>query len=624
MRRTGIPGEGEGGPARGTSSAAQLGWDDSLYQRGDGGPAPGAGPGTSARTGGPVSPHDHPDTEGNGHPGGPGGGPGRPGGGGPGGPPGPRGPGGPPGGGARRTRKKPVSRWRRVLVWTSAGVAFVLLAVAVAGWLYLRHLNNNLTKDELNLGENQLDRAEPNAAGQTPLNILLLGSDSRTGEDNQALGGGGEGGQRADVQLLMHASADRSNISLISVPRDTMVTIPQCTDPDTGEVYEEAPKARINSALDHGGPGCVVATWEEMTGVPIDHFMMLDFSGVVEMADAVGGVPVCVDANIYDDRSHLRLEEGTTVVEGEQALQWLRTRHGFENGSDAVGRTRAQQMYLSNMVDELQAGTSLTNPTELMNLAEAATSALTVDHGLGTVQKLYDLGEDLRSVPGDRINSVTLPWLPDPDNPDATVVPDPEAAEALFALVREDIPLDDQDAAPADDGESGEGGGEGGEDGADASPEATADPAADIPVAVRNGTGGDLELPVNGRASVITDELHRLGFTLAGTDETPVTEAVSQVLYPEGGNAANAEAVASALGLPGSAVRISTTVEQVTLVIGADWREGTSYTERPEDPGDGGATDGGEGGDGGPAVDEEAILSGDEEACMHVNPAYTW
>ncbi|RKN08775.1 LytR family transcriptional regulator [Streptomyces radicis] len=584
-----MPGENEGGPAHGVSRAEQLGWDESLYRNTNGDHAvPPPRPSADGGTG------DGGDRGDGGGEGGDGTGSGR----------------------ARRGEGKKKPRWRRVLVWTSAGLAFVLVAVAVAGFLYLRHLNSNLTKDELNLSGEQLERAEPNAAGQTPLNILLLGSDSRTGDENQDLGGGGEGGQRADVQLLMHASADRSNISLISVPRDTMVSIPECTDPDTGEVYPEVARARINSALDHGGPGCVVATWERMTDIPIDHFMLLDFAGVVEMADAVGGVPVCVDANIYDDRSQLRLEEGTTVVEGEQALQWLRTRHGFENGSDAIGRTRAQQMYLSNMADELQSGTSLTNPTELMDLAEAATSALTVDHGLGSVQRLYELGEDLRDVPGDRINSVTLPWLPDPLNPDATVIPDPEKAADLFELVRGDIPLDDQDAEPAEPTDEGEGGG------ASESPETPADPAADIPVAVRNGTGDQVNAPVDGRAGVITDELHRQGFLLAGTDATEVSAPATQVLHPDGGNEANAHAVAEALGIPAEAVLVSATVESVTVVIGADWREGTAFPAAGAEPTEGDA--GGETDDEGPVVDEESILGGDDESCMSVNPAYTW
>ncbi|MFR9724713.1 LCP family protein [Streptomyces sp. MS19] len=572
-------GDDDGGSSAGSAHAAERGWDEDLHR--DQGTVPLQRAAPDARPGG-APPSPAPAT----------------------------------GGRAQRRRKKPKPRWRRVLVWVAGSLAFVVLAVAVGAYLYIRHLNGNLDKEELNLGNSQVERSRPNAAGQTPLNILLLGSDSREGAENAALGGGGDGGQRADVQILMHASADRSNVTLISIPRDTMVSIPECTDPETGEVYPAVTKAAINSSLGHGGPGCTVATWEELTGIPIDHFMMLDFAGVVSMADAVGGVPVCVDKNIADPDSHLRLPAGESVVEGEQALQWLRTRHAFGDGSD-VGRTKAQQMYLSNMVDELQGSTSLTNTGQLMDLAEAATNALTVDHGLGSVQKLYDLGQDLRAVPGDRMNSVTLPWLPDPDD-ENRIIPDLAEAEALFALVRDDIPLDDQDAAPA-------------EPDADASAEATADPEDTIPVAVRNGTGADGQVPVDGRAAVITDHLLSLGFTQAATDATMSSEVTSRVLYADEADKPNAQAVAEALGLPGSAVRISTSVDQVTLIIGADWREGTEFVPPSEAPApDGGSGDGGSGGEasgGGQAVDEEDILSGaDSDTCMEVNPLpmYTW
>ncbi|MEO3750279.1 LCP family protein [Streptomyces sp. B6B3] len=516
----------------------------------------------------------------------------------------------------RRGKKPPKPRWRRVLVWTAGSLAFLVAAVAVAGWLYIRHLNGNIEKAELNLGDSQLDRAEPNAAGQTPLNILLLGSDSRDGEENQDLGGARDlagGAHRADTQMLLHASADRSNITLISVPRDTQVTIPRCTDPETGEVYPEELSASINTSLSHGGPGCTVATWEALTGIPIDHFMMVDFAGVVDMADAVGGVPVCVQDNVYDEDSGLRLEAGDHILEGEEALQWLRTRHGFSNGSD-VDRTRAQQMYLSNMAHELQEGTSLTNPGQLMDLAEAATNALVVDHGIGTVNKLYDLGEDLRRVPSDRINSITMPWLPDPEDPEVTVIPDPVEAEALFSLVREDSALDE----PAGDGDDQQGG----ENADDAEPTEAADPAEQIAITVRNATGYDGLPPVDGRAADITDQLYQLGFTAAATDETLGSEAASSVLYPTEADRPNAEAVATALGLPASAVRVSPTEVGITLVIGADWREGTSY---PEQSDDGSAETGGSGG-GGAALDPEDVHSGEDNRndCMAVNPYYTW
>lgn len=509
------------------------------------------------------------------------------------------------GGGAGKNaeRRRPARRrGRRVLRWVALSLAVLVLGTAGAAYLYLEHLNSNLARDELNLGDNRLAKSKPNADGQTPLNILLLGSDSRNSERNVELGGARDNAGRpplADVQMLLHVSADRSNMSVVSVPRDTRVTIPKCTDPDDGRVYQQTDALTINTSLQHGGPGCTVATWEELTGVPIDHFMMIDFAGVVSMADAVGGVPVCVDANVYDKDSGLRLRKGTTTIKGEQALQWLRTRHGFENGSD-IGRAKAQHMYMSAMVRELKAGTKLSNPKQLWNLAEAATKALTVDEEIGSVRELYDLANDIKRVPTRRITMLTMPWTPDPRNPNH-VVPKEGEAEHVFSLLRDDVALDGKDARKPRE-----------------SPEPTKPtaPKSEIAVTVLNGTGTVSQPAVTGRAGVLTQELVSLGFTQAVTDATPRSQADTAVLYPRRAEHGNALAVAKALGIPERLVRASSGVEQVTLIIGADWREGTAYPKPSPDEGQREPTG---------APDSADALNGDDEkACMKVNPAYTW
>ncbi|MGP4002107.1 LCP family protein [Streptomyces sp. 8N706] len=491
---------------------------------------------------------------------------------------------------------------RRILRWFTTTLSVLILGTAGAGYLYYEHLNGNLDKDDLNLGDNSLDKSAPNAEGQTPLNILLLGSDSRNSKENVRLGGSRAEADRpplADVQMLLHVSADRSNMSVISVPRDTRVTIPKCTDTDDGKVYRET-SATINSSLQNGGPGCTVATWEELTGIPVDHFMMIDFAGVVDMADAVGGVPVCVDNNVFDSKSGLRLRKGESVIKGEQALQWLRTRHGFEDGSD-IGRAKAQHLYMNSMVRQLKSGTKLTDPDNLTDLAEAATKALTVDNGLGTVKKLYDLGNDLKRVPTGRITMATMPWVPDEQNP-AHVVPKPKDADKIFSLMRNDIALDGKDKKK--------------KPGAKKSPEPS-DPAApngEIPVTVQNGTGTAAQIAVRGRAAFVASHLVQLGFAQAVADATPKSRADTTVSYPTADLRGDALAVAKALGLPESAVRHSADVSQITLVIGADWRTGTAYPKS-----DGSGTDDNK------APDSADALKGDDKsACMKVNPANVW
>ncbi|MEV5306130.1 LCP family protein [Streptomyces diastaticus] len=501
-------------------------------------------------------------------------------------------------------------RRRRVLAWTAAGLALTLVAAGTAGWFYYQHLNDNLDRKPLHIGTSRAPEPTPNAAGQTPLNILLIGSDARDSEENQRLGGARDtfgGPALADVQMLLHLSADRSNMSVISMPRDTLVKIPECTDPDTGEVHPATVGTRMtNQTLMRGGPGCTVATWEELTGIRIDHFMMVDFAGVVSMADAIGGVPVCVDANLHSRTadgkgSGLKLRKGTTEIKGEDALAWLRTRYGFGDGSD-IARAKAQHMYMNSLVRKLRENTGLSSPNRLRNLAEEATEALTVDEELASVAELYALAEELKKVAPDRTTMATMPWIWSPSDHNR-VEPKPDDAERLFRLVREDVALDGRAEAGTSPFPSPE------ED------ETSEDPAADpaeIAVLVRNGTGSPTAAPVSGRATDLVALLAKAGFTRASADQNQVkNRAKTAILYPSAELEGDAQSVAEALGMPLGTVRKSTEVSGVTLEIGADWAEGDTFP-KPEK------------GDNEPPESAETLNGSDDTACMEVDPAFTW
>nr|WP_079275113.1 LCP family protein [Streptomyces phaeoluteigriseus] len=496
-------------------------------------------------------------------------------------------------------------RRRRVLRWSATVLALVIVGGAGAGYLYYEHLNANIKSDRLNLGDAKDRAAETraNEAGQKALNILLIGSDARDTAENQKLGGARDtfnGTPLADVQMLLHVSADRSNMSVVSMPRDTLLDIPKCTDPDTGEVFRALTREITNSSLGRGGPGCTVATWEKLTDIHIDHFMMIDFTGVVSMADAIGGVPVCVDANIHSHTSTgkgsgLKLAKGTHDIKGKQALQWLRTRYGFEDDTD-LARAKAQHMYMNSMVRQLRSEAKLTNPNGLRKLAEAATRAITVDDGLDSVKKMYDLATELQKVPTERITMTTMPNRYDTVQP-GRVVPTDDA-EKLFRLVREDIALDGKDAAKAT---------------ASPSPTVTDAAAADdeIAVQVRNGTYTDSLGAARGRATAVTEVLVGKGFTAAKADSSPATaEKTTVIRYPSADLQADALRVAKALGVPAGRVKQSTEVSGVTLFVGADWRSGTAYKAPVED-------------DRTP-TSAETMNAADTSQCMHVDPAYTW
>ncbi|MEV6385439.1 LCP family protein [Streptomyces sp. NPDC051773] len=503
-------------------------------------------------------------------------------------------------GGRGRAKAPGRPRRRRVLRWSATVLAVVILGTAGAGYLYYQHLNGNIKKEKLNLGDTKIAEPTPNAAGQTPLNILLIGSDARDTAENQKLGGARDtfdGPPLADVQMLLHLSADRTNMSVVSMPRDTLLPIPKCTDPDSGDVYDASTQAMTNDSLRRGGPGCTVATWQELTGIHIDHFMMVDFAGVVSMADAIGGVPVCVDANIYSHTSDgkgsgLKLEKGTTYIQGKQALQWLRTRYGFEDGSD-IARAKAQHQYMNAMVRELRENATITNPNKLRKLAEEATDALTVDEGLGDVAELYDLSTELRKVEPARITMTTMPYT----YAGARVVPKEGDAEKLFRLVREDIALDGKDKKKTTT-----------EDATSDDPAAAKD---EIGVLVVNGTMTSTLAPVAGRAHTVSQLLVEDGFAKSSSDTaTATTEDKTVVRFPSAELEGDAQAVAKALGIPLGQVEKSTNVSGVTLVVGADWREGKTYEAEKEDDTTPESAD--------------ALNGADNKACMEVNPAFTW
>ncbi|WP_189983551.1 LCP family protein [Streptomyces capoamus] len=521
-------------------------------------------------------------------------------------------------GGGRRRAGGPQTdrrrRRRRVLRWSATVLAVVILGTAGAGYLYYQHLNSNIRKGERAGGDDsKAQRTAPNAAGQTPLNILLIGSDSRNSKENLKLGGSRDhvgDPPLADVQMLIHLSADRKSAAMVSIPRDTRVHIPECKDPD-GKDYPPTDDI-INVTLARGGAGCTLLTWEELTGVYIDHWMTIDFAGVVRMADAIGGVEVCVNQNVWDHStpsqrggSGLKLTKGSHKVKGEQALQWLRTRHAW--GSDLM-RARAQHMYLNSMIRTLKKQNVFTDTGRLMDLAEAATKSLQVSEEIGTVKKLYDLGMEMKSVPTDRITSVTMPNVPDPNDPDNHVVPDRSKADKVWQMLKDDVPFDKN---------GGKSGGkkdgakkDGGKDGSARTPSLD---AARLGVLVQNATRTSAEAAVPQRASAIGQVLVRKGYARAQADTSgSLAEDRTVVRYPSADLEGDAQAVAEALGIPMSQVQKSTEVSGVTVVVGADWRTGTAYPKESV-PKAGDLPEG-----------TDAANASDKPTCMDVYKPYQW
>ncbi len=313
----------------------------------------------------------------------------------------------------------------------------------------------------------------------------------------------------------------------------------------------------INSTLQYG-PGCTVAAVQQLTGIPIDHFAMVDFSGVVNMSDAIGGVNVCVSNNVYDPDSHLKLSKGTHTLKGIAALEFLRTRHGFGDGSD-LGRTYAQHIFLTQMINKLKSANTLSDPISVLSLANAATKALTVDTGLDSIPKLIGLADDLNKVPTDRITFTTMQNAPDPANTSRVVIA--PGAQTLFNTIANDQSLTTSTGAKSSAASAT----------ASAAPSAAPSvPASDITVQVENGTA------VSGRASAIRTALVNQGFSSDSTAGDAPDAAVTTTLGYPASQAGQAKEVAAGLGLPSSALKPGTAT-QLTLVIGGDWTSGTAF-----------------------------------------------
>ncbi|PYY37659.1 LytR family transcriptional regulator [Curtobacterium sp. MCJR17_055] len=264
-------------------------------------------------------------------------------------------------------------------------------------------------------------------------NILLIGSDTRVGqfdsdEDVE--------GARNDVTMLVHVSEDHQQLTAVSFPRDLMVPIPACTNPETGTTYPAAESAQFNTALGNGGVSCVVDTVENLTGLTVPYAGLITFDGVIEMSNALGGVDVCVATPIDDTFTGLHLTAGAHSLQGSDALAFLRSRHGVGDGSD-LARISSQQVFLSALLRQVTADGTLSNPITLYKLAGAALSNMTLSDGLAQTRTLVGLASTLRGMSTSSMLFVQYPVVDDPADA-ARVVVDEAAAHTLNVALQTD------------------------------------------------------------------------------------------------------------------------------------------------------------------------------------------
>ncbi|MCU1518628.1 MAG: transcriptional regulator [Pseudarthrobacter sp.] len=453
---------------------------------------------------------------------------------------------------------------RRMPVWLKVATAVITVVVvgglAFAGYWYFR-LQSNISKAPLSAGDST---AEPVSDSNDRMQILILGSDTRDGA-NAEYGAVDDstGYGKSDVMMLMDISADNKRVSVISFPRDLLVDIPQCKDQKTGNVFPARSGVMINEAMAEAGIGCAVDTVNKLTGLEVDHFMMADFNAVKELSNTVGGVEVCISDAVYDPDSRLRLPQGTSSVQGEMALAFLRTRHAFADGGD-LGRIKAQQGFLSSLTRKIKDEGTLSDPAKMLRIADVVTQNLTVDEGLASVPSLLTIGNRLKNIDISKVAFVAVPTTPAALDPNRLEIAEP-AGSQLFSALRKDVDLTDPTAPTPTE---------------TATPSPTATPTETVPavppydkalqpVTVANGTG------VPGRAQEIVQALVSGGFTQTGQLEA---QAVAQSVVYYGPQFADvATDVAALLGIPAGQVLPAPALVGVQVYLGTDFTSGATY-----------------------------------------------
>jgi LCP family protein required for cell wall assembly len=330
---------------------------------------------------------------------------------------------------AKGRRRKPRSRRRTgllVMAWTAAGI--VVLGGSGAGYLYFK-LNGNLRSVDI---DQALGTDRPGKAGNGSENILVLGSDTRSGSNGKIGGGTDDGTARSDTAMIVHVHEGHRKASVVSIPRDTLIDRPACTD-TAGRQRPAAHQVMFNSAYSTGGAACAVKTVESLTGLRMDHYLEIDFAGFQKLVDELGGVRVTTTEDIRDPDSHLDLKAGTHRLSGAQALGLVRTRHGVGDGSD-LGRIQLQQAFVKALVTQVKEIGVLTSPKKLYDLADTATQTVTADSRLGSVNSLMAFASGLKGIGASHLHMVTMPVRYDPADGNRVLVQEAKARQVWNAL----------------------------------------------------------------------------------------------------------------------------------------------------------------------------------------------
>jgi LCP family protein required for cell wall assembly len=320
------------------------------------------------------------------------------------------------------------------------GLAMVLAVLLVSGGsvaaVAFWNIDRTIRDNSIDISAGETEELPSIGEFDGGVNLLLVGSDSGEGD----LSYGKRDTELNDVTMLMHISEDHTNAVVVSIPRDLIIPVPSCTDA-SGVTHPASRAAAINTTLAEGGLPCTVTTVEQLTGLQIPFAAKIEFSGVIEMSNAIGGVPVCVAEPIRDEKTGLELSAGEHTLKGKKALQFLRTRHGVGDGSD-LGRINNQQVFLSSLVRTVKSSETLTNPAKLYGLAKAAADNMALSTSLANYDTMVSIALTLRDIPLEKVAFVQYPGTTDGTGIYANRVKPLKAdADVLFAKILADEPV---------------------------------------------------------------------------------------------------------------------------------------------------------------------------------------
>jgi LCP family protein required for cell wall assembly len=330
----------------------------------------------------------------------------------------------------RHGNQDPNSSKRKFVRWGIKGVAIVAGAVLAVAGISAFDLYSQLNRDNIVLA----DVGEIDLNG--PLNILVVGSDTREGQGEEF---GQTDSELADVIMLLHISKDRKDAVVDSFPRDLLVSIPECPNPD-GDPFPAKNRRQINSSIGFGGVACTHLTVQEFTGLEIPFVAMIDFKGVIEMSNAIGGVEVVIDKPISDAYSNFYIEEGTHTLKGAEALGFLRTRHGIGDGSD-LARISNQQLFLMSLFNKIKDDGTLGNPLRLYSLSSAAARNMKLSESMTDIGTMVTLAGAMRDVDSSKMVFTQVPTRVLSGAEEGRLESLSEEAKALFGLIRNDLPV---------------------------------------------------------------------------------------------------------------------------------------------------------------------------------------